>query len=213
MGLEAKAIKISQGAGPLCEDRADIIERNCGKILVVADGAGGMSGGTLAADMIIEGARAQIRQRLDLFDKDIWGGYLKQLDISLLNFPDAGQAAAVIVAIGQHRIAGASVGDCGALFIGKGGTVDLTAGQHKRPFLGAGGAMPVSFECTARDGRLLLATDGLFRYASAEKIGAVALQDGLEASAKNLVNLVRLPSGQLQDDVAIILCELHKSAG
>ena len=210
MTLRITTTKAAEAPGAASQDRAEVIDFGEGKVFVVADGAGGMSGGALAVDMIVEGARGKVREPVDLFDKDTWGAFLKQLDISLLNFPDAGQAAAVVAAVTPEHIVGASVGDCGALLITKGDRIDLTLKQHKKPFLGSGGAMPVSFESDAQEGRLLVATDGLFRYASLEKIAALSREDTLEAAAKGLVDLVRLPSRRLQDDVALILCELRK---
>jgi hypothetical protein len=52
---------------------------------------------------------------------------------------------------------------------------------------------------------LLLASDGLLNYASAERIAACAGGADLDAVARELVDLVRLRSGALPDDVAILL--------
>jgi hypothetical protein len=77
--------------------------------------------------------------------------------------------------------------------------------------LGAGAALPVTFEADTRTGRLLVATDGLLKYASLDKIASVARQGKLETAARNLVDLVRLRGRLLRDDVALILCKIQKS--
>lgn len=52
---------------------------------------------------------------------------------------------------------------------------------------------------------LLVASDGLWRYARlAELVDACAVDD-LDRAASRLVARVRLPSGALQDDVALAL--------
>jgi hypothetical protein len=45
----------------------------------------------------------------------------------------------------------------------------------------------------------------LLKYASAERIAAVALANDLETSARDLIELVRYPSGALPDDVSVLL--------
>lgn len=55
-------------------------------------------------------------------------------------------------------------------------------------------------------GTLLLATDGLLKYASAKSICDTARGPDLDAVPCRLVELVRLRSGGLQDDVGIIAC-------
>jgi PPM family protein phosphatase len=82
---------------------------------------------------------------------------------------------------------------------------DLTARQRRRPLLGSGEALPVQFEAQLGGGQLLLATDGLVKYATAEEICALATQDGVEEARRALANCVRLPSGALHDDVAVVI--------
>jgi PPM family protein phosphatase len=40
----------------------------------------------------------------------------------------------------------------------------MTTNQRRRPLLGTGEALPVQFEAERRGGRVLLASDGLFKY-------------------------------------------------
>src|SRR3546814_2191343 len=46
----------------------------------------------------------------------------------------------------------------------------------------------------------------IFKYAGPEAIFAAAREQDVSLAAKRLVDLVRRPSGELPDDVAIILC-------
>ena len=98
------------------------------------------------------------------------------------------------------------MGDSSAWLISTAGEVtDLTANQRRRPLLGTGEALPVQFEAAPRGGRLLLGTDGLFKYAHAERICALAMQGSVATAADALANAVRLTSGGLPDDVAVAL--------
>lgn len=63
------------------------------------------------------------------------------------------------------------------------------------------------------DGALAVGTDGLFAYARAEVIGKVLVEHtALDDAAEALVQAVKLPSGDLQEDVAIVLART-KSPG
>ena len=56
---------------------------------------------------------------------------------------------------------------------------------------------------------LLLATDGLLKYMSAERIVETCRQHPTDAAAQRLIELVRYPSGALPDDVTLILAKLE----
>ena len=53
---------------------------------------------------------------------------------------------------------------------------------------------------------MLVASDGLIKYASQTSIARIASGVDLVFAARSLVDLVRLRSGALQDDVSIVLC-------
>ena len=82
---------------------------------------------------------------------------------------------------------------------------DLTVHQRRKPLIGSGEALPVEFEAQLRGGRLLLATDGLTKYVTAERICALAAKGSVVKAADLLTACVRLPSGGLQDDVAVVI--------
>ena len=70
-------------------------------------------------------------------------------------------------------------------------------------------AKPAGFEGQLGRGTLLVATDGLWKYIDRARIAeAVLLVRPLDAACTALVTGVRLRSGALQDDVAVVLAEL-----
>jgi serine/threonine protein phosphatase PrpC len=82
---------------------------------------------------------------------------------------------------------------------------DLTAHQRRRPLLGSGDALPLIFEAELGGCRLVLGSDGLFKYATAERICSLAMQGSVAEAADALASCVRLPSGAFQDDVAVVV--------
>jgi serine/threonine protein phosphatase PrpC len=113
---------------------------------------------------------------------------------------------AVVASVGPTGIEGASVGDSEAWIINSDGQKRLTRNQIRKPLLGSGSAYPVPFASGILDSTLLVASDGLFKYTDFENICPVALLENVDAAAAGLIELVRLPSGALWDDIAVILC-------
>jgi serine/threonine protein phosphatase PrpC len=189
------------------EDRIAIVEREDALILVIADGAGGLSGGVRAAELLVELVRAAVdAPAFEPQRAETWVELLSRLDLALEADPDAGETTAVVMAIAEHGLTGASCGDSEAWLIGgDGATDDLTARQYRKLRVGSGRAMPMPFSRPKLEGTLLVATDGLFNYARPERIAEVARRENLDAAARELIRLVRLPSGGLQDDAVVVL--------
>lgn len=190
------ALRLSGG-----QDRALVFARGGGLVAVVADGASG----TAAADAVVEA----VRKSPAVVD---WVALLSEVDARLSSAtPREGagaQTTAVVVAIAAGRISGASVGDSGVWIIDGDDVTDLTAGQQRKPLIGSGHARPVGFAAPAEGGRALLATDGLLKYAAQRFVAEAASGASLDACADQLLALPRLRSGQLPDDVAVILIAL-----
>jgi serine/threonine protein phosphatase PrpC len=166
------------------QDRARIDDNCSGHLVIrVADGAGGVSHGGFAAQSVVDAVPPEGRD---------WEAWLVDLEPALAG----GQTTAVVMTIDGGSITGASVGDSIAWLV-PGGT--LTANQQRKPLLGDG-AVPIGFRGSLR-GTLLVATDGLWRYAPREAIERCAQLPDLEAAADALVALVQ----PLQDDVAVVL--------
>jgi PPM family protein phosphatase len=171
-------------------DRAAVYEVGDERVIVLADGAGDTRAASLAAEAVVAACA-----RLDV-DWDA-------LDESLVRI--GGQCTAVVIRISNAGIRGASVGDSVAWLIRDDDVIELTEHQVRKPFLGDGGLL-VAFEAGPLDGAtLLVASDGLWRYAKRDAIAALARGNDLATTATSLVELVRMPNGTLQDDVAVVI--------
>ena len=187
-------------SGRSAQDRVAVFVRGEDLVAVVADGAGGTSGGAEAAALVVDHVRRVVEGDANLREPGLWRRVL--LDASLAA-EAVGQSTAVVIGPGQ----GASVGDSEAWLIKSDRMIDLTEGQPRKPLLGGGFAEPAIFAVNVSVGDvLLLATDGLFKYVNRERICELARRQPL--SPEGLVQAARLPSGGLQDDVGIVLIAL-----
>lgn len=204
--LTAHALAFVRAHG---DDRVALLQRGDVLIAVVADGAGGLSGGAIAAELLIEIVRGAVTaSAFAPLRPESWVEMLRRADVAVDEEPHAGETTAVVVAISEHGLVGASAGDSGAWVVHPDRVDDLTCRQHKRLRVGSGRARPVAFARPRREGTLLVATDGLLSYASPTRITTVARQADLDQAARELTQLVRLPSGGLQDDVSVVLVRL-----
>jgi serine/threonine protein phosphatase PrpC len=195
----AVKVLLASGAG---EDRAIAVPTAGGYMVAVADGAGGTGGGSAAADSLI----AFLSKLTAGAASTDWFSALCKFDDELAARRSGGHTTGVVAFVKDDSVIGASVGDSSAwLITPTGETSDLTTRQRRRPLLGSGEALPVQFEAELQGGRVLLASDGLFKYATAERICTLAMQGSVAEAAHALANCVRLPSGGLQDDVAVVL--------
>jgi len=191
---------------PENQDRGLIIKDGGRVVLAVADGAGGRSGGTEAAIMAIEFFRQNASVSTDASS---CAELLQRMDTAVANDGVAGETTCAVSIVTPDEIFGASVGDSGVWLIPEAGPhLDLTRGQQRKPFVGSGGAWAVPFKHPRTRGTLLLATDGLLKYTSAERIVEACRANPEEQAIQRLIGLVRYPSGALPDDVTIILTKL-----
>jgi serine/threonine protein phosphatase PrpC len=186
------------------EDRVLVEHFGSRTLAVVADGAGGTGSGAAAAAKVCSMAAQRLRAQSTGTAED-WARCLYEVDQALAQ--NGGQCAAVVVEISEGKVFGASVGDSGAWMLNGKSVVDLTKSQHRKPLLGSDEAMPMVFGPVELTGRLLIATDGLFKYASENEIAQRVLGVPLEAAIARLIAGVRLKSGALPDDVGIVLVE------
>ena len=183
------------------EDRLLVSPLEDGWLLAVADGAGGRPGGAEAAQFAIE--RVQQSQR--------WDHLIENIDQELARNYEPGETTLTITLVKPGIVTGASVGDSEAWLIGPSGpALRLTEDQRRKPGVGTGGALATSFQRKNPVGTLLIATDGLFKYASEEEIldtirGAATLGEAADA----LIALARGSHGQLHDDLALILLAIR----
>ena len=179
------------------EDRLLVARHNERTLAIVCDGAGNGGKGALAADLAI----AELTRIREGGFTD-WVRALLAVDQLVKNQAQGGECTCVVVEILDNgAIRGASAGDSEArMYTASGAVRDLTAGQS-RTRLGSGQAHPIRFEGQLM-GRLVVATDGLFKYARADSLSKCAAR-GVDA----LIDSVRLKSGALQDDVSVILLQ------
>lgn len=178
------------------EDRIVVVASSDPKLILVADGAGGVAGGATAAEALCHALTGDVND---------WTTWLARQDTRLAE-KGTGMAAAIVLSISDAgEVRGASVGDCEAWLFGQGEPVNLTARQVRKPLLGDGAAVPTNFVAPPSGGTLIVATDGLWKYMSRARIAEAIAMRPLEAALAALVDGVRLRSGALQDDVAIVL--------
>jgi len=200
------AIFQTVAGNPENQDRGLVLHDGPRIILCVADGAGGRSGGAEAATLAVK----LIRQGAHLLsDSDACAEALRKMDQAVAKDPVAGETTCVLAIVTPEEIFGASVGDSDAWWISESGDhLNLTEAQQRKPFIGSDSAWPVPFRHKNQPGNLLLATDGLLKYTSAERIIGTCREQPVEVAAGQLIELVRYPSGGLPDDVTLILTKL-----
>jgi len=201
-----KPILLTAAGNPENQDRGLVIHDGTRVVLCVADGAGGLSGGTEAANMAV----VLVRQNVSLMSNaDFCVEVLRKMDTAIANDPIAGETTCALAIVTPEEMFGASVGDSSIWMIPETDAyTDLTGAQQRKPFIGSGSAWPVPFRHPTQGGTLLLATDGLLKYTAAERIVETCRHHPIEAASQRLIELVRYPSGALPDDVTLILTKL-----
>jgi serine/threonine protein phosphatase PrpC len=194
---------VTIASGRRCQDRVKVVHFADGIVIAVADGAGGTGGGDQAADTVIQEIVASASLE---HDADQWCRLLRQIDHRV----GGGESTGVVVAVSPRRIVGASVGDSQAWLISD-GLVNLTANQVRKPLLGSGDAIPVGFIHGPSSGLLLVATDGFCNYVRRDKLIQEILSIDFAVLARRLVEMVRLPSGDLWDDIGIVACRPRRN--
>lgn len=183
-------------AGITGQDRASVFVRPRGLVISLANGAGGTNNGALAAQALVDAVEATS------WGTD-WSGVIESLDRDVTRLAH-GQTTAVVLSLDTQGITGCSVGDSGAWLV-RDEVIDLTDGQVRKPLVG-GGCLPFVFRAgPIGNATLIVASDGLLRYAKQQDIVRIARGPDLPTAARTLVELVRLPSGALQD-VSVVLC-------
>jgi PPM family protein phosphatase len=186
------------------EDRLAIRDIPGGVVVILADGAGGIPGGGEAADRLLALARhALSAPHFDPFSAGTWVDLMLNADREIERDRSAGETTAVIAAVWERHIWGASAGDSGAMIVHARGHDDLTANQRRKLRLGSGEARPVPFERGDWDGCLVVASDGLFGHARPDAVSQAVFDGDPDDAPRRLIDRVRLPSGTLVDDVAV----------
>jgi serine/threonine protein phosphatase PrpC len=187
------------------EDAAEVFERGETLIVVLADGAGGIRGGATASGALVAAVRTAVDDpSFAVEDVQYWADLFRVTDAALAK-NRVGETTGVVVVVGVRHLIGVSTGDSEAWVVTATEAHDLTRGQHTKQRLGSGRVEPLVFKHAALSGALVVATDGLFKYAATDVIARMVRASAIQIAAEQLVELVRLPSGKLQDDVALVL--------
>lgn len=187
----------SVAARSASEDRAIVIDGVGGLVIALADGAGGLGHGARAAEAWIDAVVAHPR-------RGEWIRLLEELDADPSR-RGPGLTTAISVAVHGDLVGGVCVGDSAAWWITDDAIVDLCEHVPAKPLVGDG-CMVYEIESRFDRGTLLVASDGLVKYAGRDRIADLARGEDLDAATRALIDLVRLPSGKLQDDTSVILC-------
>jgi len=209
-GVSLNTFIQSEAGSKTSDDRALALSLGQGGVIVLADGASGMSGGAEAAEVVVEAARKAAESGSLRAPEDCMR-ILRAADTEAEEHPVAGISTGVLAVVTEESVFGASVGDSKAWWFGNDSESfeDLTANQIRKPFLGTGRARPVSFSMPIEAGVLLVASDGLMDYGKPDEIQAVVRgSDDLEQAARALIELVMYPWGKLPDDVTVALCRV-----
>jgi len=185
------------------DDRALLRRIGDAVLFAVADGAGGTSNGSAAADALVAlvGARSA---DLVAGDEERFVLLLEEADATCVA-ASGGETTGVVGVARAGAVVGASVGDSGAVLF-RPSPFELTAGQSRKPLLGSGKAHPRGFDAAWSGEPLIAATDGLLRFAATGALAAgLATIGDPDSTARRLVDLARLRSGALSDDVALVL--------
>ena len=202
---EASALRWTEevlAATPPGEDGVRVRARGDELLLLVVDGAGGVSGGAEATAALLGWLDEAPQAEGDIPWELLAAEWLEALDARLQAAPDMGEAACVLARLAEGEVRGASAGDCRARVAAGPGDRWLTLRQ-RRERLGSGNAAPVPFrDQMGPDDVLVLGTDGLWKYADPDLVTTRARQG---ARAGELAALPRLASGALPDDVAVVV--------
>ena len=189
------------------EDRVAHRYLDGAELIVLADGAGGMTGGRQAAEFIVRFEFRALHGPADCVDE------LRRLDGILHSDASCGESTVVLLVVRDGKVFGASVGDSGAWALMTDAIVDVTRHQKRKPLLGSGMAEPTGFGPALFNDRVLVASDGLLKYALRDRIHRVRFTRDLNAAAEELVAAARLPSGVLQDDLSFVIVDPARSTG
>jgi len=199
-------ILLTAAGNPQNQDRGLILHDGARVVLCVADGAGGLSGGAEAAILAVD----MVRQNASLLvNADACAELMRSIDAAVSKDSIPGETTCALAVLTSEEIFGASVGDSGIWIVPEiGDHLNLTQAQQRQPFIGSGNAWPIPFQHATTAGSLLLATDGLLKYTSAERILAVCREHSVDIAGQRLIDLVRYSSGAFPDDVTLILARI-----
>jgi PPM family protein phosphatase len=108
----------------------------------------------------------------------------------------------------ETTIVGASVGDSKVILVTGNGVLELTRNQTKNPPMGSGRSQPIGFAAMpTAPWRLVAMTDGAWKFAAWETVLQLAREATTDEFIHGLEAAVRLPTGNLNDDLTVMVIE------
>jgi PPM family protein phosphatase len=197
--------RATAASGMQSQDSVGVYERGDVLVVVVADGGGGMRRGDAASRSVVAVVESAVADaQFALEDARPWVDLFLATD-ACLAANRAGETTGAVVVLGRRGFLGFSIGNSEAWVVTLTGVDNLTVGQHTRERFGNGQGTVVTFQRPQLAGVLLVATDGLFKYAAAPVIAGIARSGTVAQAADELLELVRLRSGKMADDVTVVL--------
>jgi serine/threonine protein phosphatase PrpC len=189
------------------QDAAQTFERDGVLVVAIADGGGGMRDGEAASRSLMAIVAGAVDDRdFVLEHAPSWIDLFRATDTALAA-NGAHETTGLVVVLGGRGLVGISTGDSEAWVVASTTVDNLTVGQHTRHRLGSRRATVTTFQRSLLAGVLVIATDGLFKYAAPDVIARIVRDNAIRAAAQGLVDLVRLRSGKHADDVAVVLVQ------
>ncbi|QPB82386.1 hypothetical protein CWC22_005050 [Pseudoalteromonas rubra] len=167
----------------------------------LADGSGGISGGkeaSLFATSLVNIAKTEKFNSPDEFE-----AFLLSLDATISSDSILGETTIIVGKVSNNEVFGASVGDSECWILSNEFDYELSSHQIRKPLLGSGNSKPIGFGPINFSGTLLVASDGLFKYAVLSDIKELAHSNHLP-QAIDYTRLAQLKSGTYSDDIAVI---------
>ena len=180
--------------------------------VVLADGQGGRAGGARAAQLACQTVSECVRTSPGtLFgDSYSWFEMLTRTDTAVAADREAGFTTLVALSVEGDYLSGASCGDSAAVAVSGGSAPRVvTSRQFKNPPVGCGDATFVPFELElVRPWRVLVMSDGVWKYASWDRVWDCAVRLSGEELIAELQTAARLKTtGEFQDDFTVVLLE------
>ncbi len=187
------------------QDTAQTFERDGALVVALADGGGGMRDGEAASRSLVATVEAAVGDRAFVLERaQSWVDLFRSADSALATH-GAQETTGLVVVLHARGLVGISTGDSEAWIVKSHGVDNLTIGQHTQHRLGSNQATAATFERSSLDGVLVIATDGLFKYAAPDVIARIVRGNAIGVAVDGLVELVRLRSGRHANDVAVVL--------
>lgn len=182
------------------QDRFVVTHVAGGMLVVMCDGAGNSVAAGRAAGAVVR----EIVARHEHMSLAVLERHVSTMDAGLARARPWAETTCVALWVTEHEVYGVSTGDSEAWWVGPEDEVELTRDQP-RGRLGGGNARVQSFRRLREGGRIVIGTDGFFKYASQDRWVQLARTQPTENLSRRLVTLARLPSGRLHDDATVVV--------